>query len=228
MKAMNLPEAVELRVVSFTTRERVGLTLAIVALSLTINPVNRQVRFWVRDQLLGGGVPYWLDNMLIMVAFQTLFWGTIGFLLLGRVGLGLTAPTRPREAWLASLLSGLALVGLLVPALALSGALVWQFKFDTLLNVANLISNFEEELIGRGAILGLLLVVLGPKRVWLASLLQGTLFCQGHEHYPLPLLLVVFVGGVLWCWMTIRYKSILPAWGSHMVADVVGGLILKG
>ena len=224
---MSVPAAVESRVLTLTTRERVGLTLAIVALALTINPLNRQVRFWVRDQLLGGGVPYWLDNMLIMIAFQTLFWGTVGFLLLGRRGLSLTAPTRPREAWLVSLLSGLALVALLVPALALSGALVWQFKFDLLVDVANLISNFEEELVGRGAILGLLLVVLGPKRGWLASLIQGALFCQGHEHYPLPLLLVVFVGGVLWCRMTIRYRSILPAWGSHMVADVVGGLILK-
>lgn len=224
---MTVPSAVEPRVVPLTTRERVGLTLAIVALSLTINPLNKAVRFWVRDQLLGGGVPYWLDNMLIMIAFQTLFWGTIGFLLLGRVGLGLTAPTRPREAWMVSLWSGLALVGLLVPALALSGALVWQFKFDLLVNIANLVSNFEEELIGRGAILGLLLLALGPKRSWLASLIQGALFCQGHEHYPLPLLLVVFVAGVLWCWMTIRYRSILPAWGSHMVADVVGGAILR-
>lgn len=224
---MSEPGAVEPRVVSLTTRERVGLTLAIVALSLTINPVNRQVRFWVRDQLFGGGVPYWLDNMLIMIAFQTLFWGTVGFLILGRRGLGLAAPTRPREAWLVSLLSGLALVGLVVPALALSGALVWQFKFNLLLDVANLVSNFEEELIGRGAILGLLRVVLGAKRGWLASLIQGALFCQGHEHYPLPLLLVVFVGGVLWCSMTIRYGSILPAWGSHMVADVVGDLLLK-
>ena len=34
----------------------------------------------MRDELLGGGVPFWLDNMLIMVTFQTLFWGTAGSL----------------------------------------------------------------------------------------------------------------------------------------------------
>jgi membrane protease YdiL (CAAX protease family) len=101
------------------------------------------------------------------------------------------------------------------------------FKLDLPVSIANVVSNFEEELVSRGAILGLLLVALGRDRAWLASLIGGALFCQGHLHYPLPMLLVVFVAGVLWCGMTIRYRSILPAWGSHMVADVIGGLILK-
>jgi membrane protease YdiL (CAAX protease family) len=224
---MSVPSAIEAASAQLRTRERIGLTLVIVALALTINPVNREVRFWVRDQFLGGGVPFWLDNMLIMVTFQALFWGSVGLLLLGRRGAGLAWPDRPREAWLVSVLSGLTLVGLIVPALALSGALVWQFKIDVLVSVANLISNFEEELIHRGVILALLLVALGRNRAWLASVIEGALFCQGHHHYPLPLLLAVFVAGVLWCWMTIRYSSIWPAWGSHMVADVVGGLLLK-
>jgi membrane protease YdiL (CAAX protease family) len=210
-----------------TCRQRVGLTGAIVALALTMNPVNRQVRFWVRDQLLEGRLPPWLEKTTVMVTFATLFWGLLGWLLIGRKGLGLRAPERPREAWLMSVVVGLVLMALLVPALALSHVLGWQLRLDPLGNVADLVSNFEEELVGRGAILGLLSLALGRKLRWLAAIIAGALFCQGHWHYPAPLIVLVFIAGTAFSLLTIRYRSIWPAVISHDIVDVIGDIFLK-
>jgi membrane protease YdiL (CAAX protease family) len=214
-------------VVRLTASQRGGLTMAIVALALTTNAVNRDVRFWVREQLLQGRLPPWLEKSLIMATFATLFWGVLGWLLLGRRGLGLQAPARPREAWTAAVVTGCGFIVLLIPALALSHALAWQFRVDWLAIVADLVTNFEEELVGRGAILGLLLVALGPERRWLAATIQGALFCQGHWHYPAPLIVVVFLAGTTYSLMTIRYRSIFPAVLSHDVVDVIGGTFLE-
>jgi membrane protease YdiL (CAAX protease family) len=190
--------------------------------------VNREVRFWARDQLLGGGVPFWLDNMLLMVTFQTVVWATIALLLIGRRGVALTWPVRSRESWVVAVLSGLALVALMVGAIAFSGAaLEWRLRVNLPLDLANLVSNFEEELVGRGAVLGLLRVVLGRERSWLCTVLSALLFCQGHVHYAWLPLATVFAAGLLWAAMTVRYQSIWPAWISHTVVDVVGDMILK-
>jgi membrane protease YdiL (CAAX protease family) len=211
-----------------TCRQRVGLTVAVVALSLTMNPVNRQVRFWVGDHLLHGRLAPWLEKSLVMMTFATLFWGGLGWLLLGRKGLGLQAPSAPRQAWGVAVVSGLGLFILLIPTLALCHALAWQLRPDPLGAVVDLVSNFGEELMGRGAILGLLTFALGAQRRWLAAMIQGALFCQGHWHYPAPLIALVFIGGVTWSLMTLRYRSILPAVISHDIVDVVAATFLKG
>jgi hypothetical protein len=107
------------------SRERAGLVIAIVALAIALNPLNRQVRIWLRDVVVGG-VPFWLDHLLFMVTLMVVVWGLIGFLLLGPRGLSLGKPERPREAWLAGLVSGLGLTALVMAALASLGALVFE------------------------------------------------------------------------------------------------------
>jgi membrane protease YdiL (CAAX protease family) len=72
--------------------------------------------------------------------------------------LALGLPERPREAWLAGLVSGLGLTALVMAALA--------------------------------------------------ALISAVLFCQGHLHYPPLLVATVFVAGLVWAWMTIRYRSL--------------------
>ena len=212
---------------SLGSRERAGLTIAIVALAIALNPLNNQIRVWLRDDVVGGGVPFWLDHLLFMVTLMVVVWGLIGFLLLGPRGLALGAPERPREAWLFGLGSGLALTALVGAVLAALGALViaphpnWPVLF------ANFVSNFYEEFIYRGAILGLLLRVLGRHHPWPAALLSAALFCQGHLHYPPLLVAAVFVAGLVWAWMTIRYQSLWPAWVSHTLADVIGDSLFK-
>lgn len=52
---------------------------------------------------------------------------------------------------------------------------------------------------------------------------------------PLPVILCslgVFIGGLLWSWMYMRYRSIWPGWVSHAIVDVavfgVGAFMLFG
>jgi membrane protease YdiL (CAAX protease family) len=205
-------------------RERAGLTIAIVALAIALNPLNRQVRIWLRDVVVGG-VPYWLDHLLFMVTLMVVVWGLIGFLILGPRGLSLGRPERPREAWLAGLLSGLGLTALVLAVVASFGPLVRLPHPDWPVLFANFVSNFYEEFIFRGAILGLLLAVRGSARTWPAAVISAVLFCQGHLQYPPALLATVLVAGLVWAWLTIRYRSLWPAWLSHTIADsLIDGL----
>jgi membrane protease YdiL (CAAX protease family) len=204
-------------------RERAGLTIAIVALAIALNPLNLQFRVWLRDQVVGG-VPFWLDHILFMVTLMVVVWGLIGFLLLGARGMALGSPERPREAWLVGLLSGPAVIALTVAVIAALGPLPPAPSPNWPVLLANFVSNFYEEFVFRGAILGFLLEVLGRDRSWPAALISAALFCQGHLHYPPPLVATVFVAGLAWAGMTIRYRSLWPAWLSHTVADVVGGI----
>jgi membrane protease YdiL (CAAX protease family) len=215
-----------LATLSLRPRQRAGLVLAIVALSIALGELNRDFRFWLRDHVLEG-TPSWLDNMLIMIALGTVVWGLIGLLLLGPRGMGLGAPERPRRAWVVGVLSGLGAVALGTAALSLSRPLVWQLHPDWPMIGANVVSNFEEELIHRGAVQGLLTAVLGRERAWTVTLISAALFCQGHRHYPLPLLLAVFAVGLAWAWMALRYRSIWPSYAGHMVADAVGDTLIK-
>jgi membrane protease YdiL (CAAX protease family) len=207
-------------------RERAGLVIAIVALAIALNPLNRQVRVWLRDEVVGGA-PFWLDHLLFMVTLMVVVWGLIGFLILGPNGLALGRPERPREAWLAGLLSGLGLTALVMAALAAFGALVFEPHPNWPVMFANFVSNFYEEFIYRGAILGLLLKVLGRQRTWPAALISAVLFCQGHLHYPPALLATVLVAGLTWAWLTIRYRSLWPAWISHTLADTIVDSLFK-
>jgi membrane protease YdiL (CAAX protease family) len=200
--------------------EKAGLVIALVALAITVGHVNLHVRLWLRDGLVGGA-PFWLDNMTFMLAFELLVWGTIGFLLLGRAGLGVAAPQHPREAWSVAAATGLGLMVPIALALALSGKLAFRLEANWPVIFANVFSNFYEELIYRGAMLGLLMRIIGRRSAVLAAVISAAIFCQGHLQYPLPLLLVTFGVGLLWAGMTIRYRSILPAWFSHTIIDAV-------
>ena len=211
---------------SLRPRDRAGLVIAIVALAIALNPLNLQVRVWLRDEVVRG-VPFWLDHLLFMVTLMVVVWGLIGFLILGWRGLALGKPERPREAWLIGVVSGLGLTALVMGALAALGALVYEPHPNWPVMFANFVSNFYEEFIFRGAILGLLLTVLGRERRWPAALISAALFCQGHLHYPPLLIGTVFVAGVTWAWMTIRYRSLWPAWVSHTVADTIVDALFK-
>ena len=206
--------------------ERAGLVIAIVALAIALNPLNRQFGVWLRDEVVKG-VPFWLDHLLFMVTLMVVVWGLIGFLILGRRGLALGPPQRPREAWLAGLVSGLGLTALVVAVLAAFGPVVMEPHPNWPVLFANFVSNFYEEFIYRGVILGLLLMVLDRRHSWLAALVSAVLFCQGHLHYPAPLIAPVFVAGLTWAWLTIRYRSLWPAWVSHALADTIVDNLFK-
>ena len=208
---------------SLAPRARAGLTIAIVALAIALNPLNQQMRVWLRDDVVGG-MPFWLDHLFFMVTLMVVVWGLIGFLLLRPRELALGPPERPREAWLVALGSGLALIALTVAVLWALGALEMAPNPNWPVLFANFASNFYEEFIYRGAILGLLAKVLGRQHAWLAAFLSAALFCQGHLHYPPALVAVVFVAGLAWAGMTLRYRSLWPAWVSHTLADLIGAV----
>jgi membrane protease YdiL (CAAX protease family) len=205
---------------SLSPRVRTGLVIAIAALAIALNPLNGQVRIWLRDEVVQG-VPFWLDHLLFMVTLMVVVWGLIGFLILGPGGLALGRPERPRQAWMAGVVSGLGLTALVMGVLAVLGALVIEPHPNWPVMLANFVSNFYEEFIYRGAILGLLLRVLHRRHAWLAALVSALLFCQGHLHYPLALVATVFVAGLTWAWLTVRYRSLWPAWVSHTLADTI-------
>jgi membrane protease YdiL (CAAX protease family) len=207
-----------------STRERSGLLIAIVALAIALNPLNRQFRLWLSNEVVEG-VPFWLDHLLFMVTLMVVVWGLIGLLLLGPRGVGLGRPDRPKEAWLAGLISGLGLSALVPAVLAVLGTVVIEPHPNWPVLFANFVSNFYEEFIYRGVILGLLLKVLDRPAV--AAVISSALFCQGHLHYPAPLIATVFVAGLTWAWLTIRYRSLWPAWFSHTLADAIVDNLIK-
>jgi membrane protease YdiL (CAAX protease family) len=65
------------------------------------------------------------------------------------------------------------------------------------------------------------------ERAWPAACISALLFCQGHLHYPPLLLAAVFVAGVVWSRLTIRWRSVWPAWVSHTVADTIVDALFK-
>jgi membrane protease YdiL (CAAX protease family) len=207
-------------------RERAGLVIAITVLALTLDPVNLAVRVWLRDTVIGGA-PYWADHLFFMATLKMVVWGAIGWLLLGPDGLALGRPERPKEAWLVGLLSGLGLTALVIGVFAAMGALVYEPHPNYPVMFANFVSNFYEEFIFRGVILGLLLKVMGRERAWPAMVLSALLFCQGHRQYPPLLLASVFIAGLLWGWLTVRYKSLWPAWASHTLLDTIVDALFK-
>ena len=206
---------------TLSPRQRSGLVLAIVVLAAALNSANYHFRIWFRDTV-AGGAPFWADHLFFMVTLMVVVWGVIGFLLLGPRGLMLGLPERPKEAWLAGGVgSGLGLTALVLAVMAAMGAYAVEPHPNYPVLFANFVSNFYEEFIFRGAILGFLLKVLGDERRWAAAVISSLLFCQGHLHYPPLLLGTVFVAGLVWAWMTIRYRSLWPAWLSHTVADTI-------
>ncbi|MGE0439680.1 MAG: CPBP family intramembrane glutamic endopeptidase [Gemmatimonadales bacterium] len=205
-------------------RQRAGLTIAIVFLAIALNPLNLRFRIWLRDDVVGG-VPFWADHILFMVTLMVVVWGLIGYLLIGRRGLSLVLPERPREAWLAGIASGIGLTGLTLAVVWALGGLTFAPHPDWPVLLANFVSNFSEEFVYRGAILGLLVRVLGRQPAWPAVVMSAALFCQGHLHYPPVLIAVVFGAGLVWAGLTVRYRSLWPAWVSHTLADVIAGAL---
>lgn len=203
-----------------TTRQRWGLVIAITALAITLNSANYYFRIWLRDTI-AGGAPFWADHLFFMVTLMVVVWGTIGFLLLGPKGMFLGKPERPNEAWVVGVGSGLGLTALVLATLAALGAYAFEPHPNYPVLFANFVSNFYEEFIFRGAILGFLLKVMGERGRWSAVVLSALLFCQGHLHYPPLLVGTVFVAGLVWAWMTVRYRSLWPAWLSHTLADTI-------
>jgi membrane protease YdiL (CAAX protease family) len=119
------------------------------------------------------------------------------------------------------------LTALVVAVFAAIGALTREPHPNWPVVLANFVSNFYEEFIFRGAILGLLLKAMGGRRTWSAALLSALLFCIGHRQYPPALLATVFVAGLVWAGMTIRYRSLWPAWVSHTLADTIIDSLFK-
>jgi hypothetical protein len=97
-------------------------------------------RVWLRDEVVKG-VPFWLDHLLLMVTLMVVVWGLIELLTLGPRGVALGRPDRPKEAWLAGLVSGLGLSALVLAVLAVLGTVVmephpnWPVLFANFVNV---------------------------------------------------------------------------------------------
>ena len=200
-----------------------GLAIA-AAVTATYLLVGAYVNLPVREALKRavGGVPYWLDHITFMLLANLVVATLLAWWL---VGLGQTYVRRPTDqrSWLVGAASGVLIVGFIGAALAAVGALKLAFEPNLLLMVGNAFSNFYEEFIYRGALLAILVKYLGNKSV--AVIISALVFCQGHLHFPLPLLLVVFAAGVLWGAMALRYQSLWPAWLSHCVMDFIGDSI---
>lgn len=200
-----------------------GLAIA-AAVTATYLLVGAYVNLPVREALKRavGGVPYWLDHITFMLLANLVVATLLAWWL---VGLGQTYVRRPTDqrSWLVGAASGVLIVGFIGAALAAVGALKLAFEPNLLLMVGNAFSNFYEEFIYRGALLAILVKYLGNKSV--AVIISALVFCQGHLHFPLPLLLVVFAAGVLWGAMVLRYQSLWPAWLSHCVMDFIGDSI---
>ena len=207
-------------------RQRAGLVVAIVALSVALNPLNQQFAAWLRDWM-ASGVPYWLDHVAFMLTLMLVVWGLIGLLILGPKGAALGPPSRAREGWIVGILSGFGLTALVLIAVWTLGPVTLEPHPNWPVLFANFASNFYEEFIFRGVILGLLLLALNGKHRWLAVLLSALLFTQGHLHYPPVLVAVVLVAGLTWAGMTVRYQSLWPAYVSHMLADCIVDNLFK-
>ena len=204
-----------------------GLTVA-AAVTATYLVVGAYVNLPLRQALKragGGQVPYWLDHITFMLLANLVVATLLAWKLVGLAQTYLRRPTDQR-AWLMGAVAGVLIVAFIGAALATVGALKLTFEPNFLLMIGNAFSNFYEEYIYRGTLLAILMKYLGNKPV--AITISALVFCQGHLHFPLPLLLVVFLSGLLWGAMVLRYQSIWPAWVSHCVMDFIGDSIFHG
>lgn len=200
-----------------------GLAVA-AAVTATYLVVGAYVNLPLREALKRavGGLPYWLDHITFMLLANLVVATLLAWKL---VGLGQTYLRRPTDqrAWLMGAAAGVLILPFIAAALAAFGALKLKFEPNFLLMIGNVFSNFYEEYIYRGALLAILMKYLGNKPV--AITISALVFCQGHLHFPLPLLLVVFLSALLWGAMVLRYQSIWPAWLSHCVMDFIADSI---
>lgn len=176
--------------------------------------VNKPFRFFLKNQF--PQVPYWLDHILFMLTAMLVICVLLAWRLVGLKGLGLSRPN-DGKAWTVALISGIGISSFIGLALIAAGVFQLQFQPSPLGMLGNLFSNFYEELIFRGAILAILRKYL--KSDHLAAIGSSLVFAQGHMSYPLPVLLLVFLAGLFWSYMTLRHKSIYPAYASHCITD---------
>ena len=200
-----------------------GIAVA-AAVTATYLVVGAYVNLPLREALKRavGGVPYWLDHITFMLLAYLVVATLLAWKLVGLDRIYLRRPT-DRRAWLVGAAAGVLIVPVIAAALAAVGALKLMFEPNFLLMVGNAFSNFYEEYIFRGALLAILMKYVGNKSV--AITVSALVFCQGHLHFPLPLLVVVFLAGLLWGAMVLRYQSIWPAWLSHCVMDFIADSI---
>jgi len=202
-----------------------GIAVA-AAVTATYLVVGAYVNLPLREALKRavGGVPYWLNHITFMLLAYLVVATLLAWKLVGLDQIYLRRPNDQR-AWLVGAGAGFLIVPVIAAALAAVGALQLMFEPNFLLMVGNAFSNFYEEYIFRGALLAILMKYVGNKSV--AITVSALVFCQGHLHFPLPLLLVVFLAGVLWGAMVLRYQSIWPAWLSHCVMDFIADSIFQ-
>lgn len=198
------------------------------AVTATYLLVGAYVNLPLREALkraVGGHVPFWVDHIAFMLLADLVVATLLAWKL---VGLSQTYVRRPTDqrAWLVGAAAGVVIVAFIGAALAYVGALQLTFEPNVLLMIGNAFSNFYEEFIWRGALLAILMKYVGNKSV--AVTVCALVFCQGHLHFPLPLLLVVFLSALLWGAMVLRYQSIWPAWLSHCVMDFIADSIFHG
>ena len=98
-----------------------------------------------------------------------------------------------------------------------SAAIRW-IPPDPWLIAGNLFSNFYEEFIFRGFLLFALARIVG---YWPAAVVTSVLWAAMHTQFPPPLLVVVFLIGIVLSWVTARSKTLWAPWGSHMLMDIV-------
>ena len=203
-----------------------GIAVA-AAVTATYLLVGAYVNLPLREALkrdAGGHVPYWLDHITFMLLADLVVATLLAWKLVGLAQTYLRGPTE-RRAWVVGAAAGVLIVPFIGAALASVGALQLMFEPNYSLMLGNLFSNFYEEYIFRGTLLAILMKYLDNKPV--AITVSALVFCQGHLHFPLPLLLVVFASGLLWGAMVLRYQSLWPAWLSHCVMDFISDSIFQ-
>lgn len=111
--------------------------------------------------------------------------------------------------------AGIAKVGLDRPAVYVAGALYWVC-----------INSVLEEYVWRWFVVRQVSVLLRPVGAVVASAIGFSLhhFLAMQLYFDGSVALLctfgVFVGGLVWSWMFVRYETIWPGWISHAIVDV--------
>lgn len=112
-------------------------------------------------------------------------------------------------------------VGIINPYLYIAGCFYWSF-----------INSFIEECTWRGFVVSQCKILVSPViSVVLAALfftIHHSIALYGYTHNWIVVLigsLGVFIAGVIWAWCYSFYKSIVPGYISHILADIAIAII---
>lgn len=89
--------------------------------------------------------------------------------------------------------------------------------------VGNLFSNFYEEYVYRCVLIAVLTKCFSSSKF--ALVCSAIIFTLGHLFFPWILLAVVFLAGLLWGSLVLKFKRIFPAWISHCIADFIADTV---